>query len=164
MPSNWASPQPVDIDPETAKLIRGAESAIEKKIGPLAALCEELRHRLDAYRDAPSAVERYERWRLAVALHGEIMEVWKSAFLNARAAVDDYLSSYDLSGFFSGREILVASLYGRCKPSVGIALSVMQFDSERNLRRLSEISSDTTASAQNMARRIPHVVSSGRHH
>ncbi|MBA8902290.1 MULTISPECIES: hypothetical protein [unclassified Phyllobacterium] len=163
MPSNWASPQPIDTDPETAKLIRGAESVIQKKISPLAALCDELRERLAAYRDAVNAGERYERWRVAAALHGEIMEVWKSAFLNARAAVDDYLSNYDLNGLFSGREILVASLHGRCKPSVGIALSVMQFESERNLRRLAEISPEQAASNQNIVRKIPRVASSSRY-
>ncbi|MBA8878352.1 hypothetical protein [Phyllobacterium myrsinacearum] len=163
MPSNWASPQHMDTDPETVKLIQGAESVIQKKISPLAALCDELLQRLDAYRDARNAGERYERWRLAVALHGEIMEVWKSAFLTAHAAVDDYLSNHDLSRFFSGREILLAALHGRCKPSVGIALSVMQFDSERNLRRSSENAPNLAASNQNLARRFSRVASSDRH-
>lgn len=163
MPSNWDKSLPIDAHPETAKLIQGAEAVIQQEIGPLAALCDELRQRLDSYRNAADAAERLERWRLAVALHSEIMEVWKSAFLNARAAVDDYLAGCDLGTFFSCREILVASLHGRCKPSVGIALSVMQFESERNLRRVAEASPDMASRSEPVDRRFLRVAAGGRH-
>ena len=162
MPSNWDKSQPIDAHPETAKLIQGAEAVIQQEIGPLAALCDALRLRLDSYHSAANAAERLERWRLAVVLHSEIMEVWKSAFLNARAAVDAYLANCDLSTFFSCREILVASLHGRCKPSVGIALSVMQFESERNLRRLADASPDMVTHNEPVDRRFLRAAAAGR--
>ncbi|QND53281.1 hypothetical protein HB779_16315 [Phyllobacterium sp. 628] len=129
----------------------------------MAALCDELRKRLEAYKDSRNAAEQQERWRHAVVLHSEIMEVWKSAFLNARAAVDDYLRNYDLSSFFTGREMLVDSLHGRCKPSVGIALSVMQFESERNLRTLAEIPVELAVSCDMAARKLLRVVSTSKY-
>uniref|UniRef100_UPI0013D261C4 hypothetical protein n=2 Tax=Pseudomonadota TaxID=1224 RepID=UPI0013D261C4 len=69
MPSNWDKSQPIDAHPETAKLIQGAEAVIQQEIGPLAALCDALRLRLDSYHSAANAAERLERWRLAVVLH-----------------------------------------------------------------------------------------------